>query len=427
MKLTEITTYGQFREALGTELKNQAEGFVRTGYLLKVARDTEILKESGYETVAEFAQVEYGLSKDIVSRYIATNDRYAKDGYSEYLREEFEGYGIAKLQEMLTLPDTVIDLMTPDLTKREIQGIKRQIKEEEAISDLEVLMEPRAWEQEDMSLMKKTLHRYFHEQREEFLALEAVIGGDIDGESAVEQVMDILAPSGVAVKTVRLSGIGRIMFSLQGEEKDIDLLNIRSNEREVVSWQQFINAMREIFGGQSGTEGWEELYGEPFEELAQLEVAPVQPTMPVPEESMTGTTQQTEETRMQQEPELIENAAGQQEPKENGRDEAQKEAENMSDAAGTEPVPEEMHIDRQKTIHEYHEYMPEESEAEGEKKRLIADAKVIVESYLLPCLDRAQQGEVTAGTVSAIEGYINRLRDIANELNKLTDAEGGTK
>ena len=78
-ELSTIQDYRQFKEALGTELRNQAEGFVRTGYLLKVARDTDILRDSGYATVAEFALAEYGLSKDVVSRYIAINDRYSKD------------------------------------------------------------------------------------------------------------------------------------------------------------------------------------------------------------------------------------------------------------------------------------------------------------------------------------------------------------
>ena len=36
--LMKIDTYKEFKTALDTELKNQAEGFVRTGYLLKKAR-----------------------------------------------------------------------------------------------------------------------------------------------------------------------------------------------------------------------------------------------------------------------------------------------------------------------------------------------------------------------------------------------------
>lgn len=282
-ELSTIQDYRQFKEALGTELRNQAEGFVRTGYLLKVARDTDILRDSGYATVAEFALAEYGLSKDVVSRYIAINDRYSKDGYSEYLQDKFEGYGVAKLQEMLTLPDTVVELMSPEMTKREIQDIKKEIKEEEQISDIEVYCEGTAPDQEHMTTIQKAIHKYFYEQREQYISLQEVITARIGMGEAIEKVLDVLAPSGMALKTVRVQGIGKLMLSFKGKENDIEMLNVRSNEKEIITWQQFIEDMVSTFGGKAGVKEWEMIYGEPFAEPEPLkeekkqEVAPVQP------------------------------------------------------------------------------------------------------------------------------------------------------
>ena len=68
-ELQEIRTYGEFKAATDREVYNQAEGFVRLGYLLRKAEDTDILKESGYRTVTEFAKAEYGLTETYVSRY----------------------------------------------------------------------------------------------------------------------------------------------------------------------------------------------------------------------------------------------------------------------------------------------------------------------------------------------------------------------
>ena len=45
-ELRNIENYEQFKQALDTELANQAAGFVRTGYLLKKARYTDILAGS---------------------------------------------------------------------------------------------------------------------------------------------------------------------------------------------------------------------------------------------------------------------------------------------------------------------------------------------------------------------------------------------
>ena len=81
--LQNISTYQEFKAATDREVQNQAEGFVRLGYLLRRAEDTDILAESGYKTVTEFAKAEYGLTETYVSRYININRRYSEGGYSD--------------------------------------------------------------------------------------------------------------------------------------------------------------------------------------------------------------------------------------------------------------------------------------------------------------------------------------------------------
>ena len=114
-------TYKDFKQEMDKEIRAAAAGFVKIGYLLKVARDTDVLRESGYQSVAEFAKAEYGLEKDVVSRYIAINDRYSENGYSEYLQEKYSSYGVAKLAEMITLPEGIAEQIQPDMTRNEIQ------------------------------------------------------------------------------------------------------------------------------------------------------------------------------------------------------------------------------------------------------------------------------------------------------------------
>ena len=41
-EVIEYRNYAEYKQELDTELKKTAEGFVRIGYLLKVARDTRI-------------------------------------------------------------------------------------------------------------------------------------------------------------------------------------------------------------------------------------------------------------------------------------------------------------------------------------------------------------------------------------------------
>lgn len=279
-ELKTIGTYQEFKKALDTELYNQAEGFVRTGYLLKVARDTDILRESGYATVAEFAHAEYGLTKDVVSRYIAINDRYSEGGYSDRLQTQYQGYGVAKLQDMLTLPDAIIEVMSPEMTRKDIQEVKREYKEEEA-NPMASLMETPKVEQQDMSILQQAIHQHLHDNRAEFTkGFDVAMRAETEKEEAVNGILDAFAPSGVGIKTVRIQGIGRVMISFRGKDAEVEALNVRTQERKSYTWQQLIDELRAVFmvaAEESGAEAWERIYGEEYEEKKE-EVAPVQPS-----------------------------------------------------------------------------------------------------------------------------------------------------
>lgn len=278
------TDYRAFKQELDKELNKAAQGFVKIGYLLKIARDTEVLYESGYKSVAEFAKAEYGLSKDVVSRYIAINDKYSEGGYSEHLQEKYKNFGVAKLQEMLTLPDAVADVLTPDMTRKEIQEIKAEVREEQAVTDIEVMLEEKNTDISGMSALQKVLYQYFKENRLDFIGMAAVIRAE--SKNSIEETLDVFAPSGIAVKTVRIAGEGKFMLSFKGKDNDIELVNVRGNSTTKYKWQEFFHELSGIFV--EGTkEEWEQIYKEPFaktepaKEETEEKVAPVQPEVQV--------------------------------------------------------------------------------------------------------------------------------------------------
>ena len=113
----EYSNYAEFKESLDTVVEKVEEGFVQIGYHLKVARDTNILQESGYKNVNEFAEAEYGLDSSAVSRFININDRFSENGYSPRLQEQYRGFGRAKLSIMLLLPECINEELTPDYSR----------------------------------------------------------------------------------------------------------------------------------------------------------------------------------------------------------------------------------------------------------------------------------------------------------------------
>lgn len=274
---TVFTDYRQYKKRLDLEIKDNAEGFVRIGYLLKIARDTDILAESNYKTLAEFAQAEYGLTKDIVSRYIAVNDRYSQNGYSDQLADRYKGYGIAKLAEMLTLSDEIIAEIGPSLTRREIQEIKKEIAQEEAITPIEVAIEaatPEAVKDEkEYSYTERIWKEFFHENRElykelvkspAFAAAFTEIRTDEIDKKAAKALMDILAPNGDAVLWSRVSGVGKIMISIHADDGTIVYTNTRTNEKIKSTSSDAEGDIHEIFGECTPLD-WELVFYESFE------------------------------------------------------------------------------------------------------------------------------------------------------------------
>lgn len=284
MDIITTNSYSEYKQMLDKELKTNVESFVRIGYLLKIARDTNVLAESGYTNVAEFAKAEYGLTKDIVSRYIAINDRYSEGGYSDRLQLQFENYGVAKLSEMLTLPDDIIAEIEPTLTRKEIQDIKKEIAEEEKISPLEVMAEAAAEEnvrdEESFTIRQRIWKAHFYENKEDFMRISKFIGAFLPfpDKFIIEKLIDVLAPTGCQVRWARIPGVGKIMISVKGKDVPITFINIRDGSKLECSAEDIYHDLGEIYGEMS-KRAWEKLYGEPFDatkEEKNPEVAPVQ-------------------------------------------------------------------------------------------------------------------------------------------------------
>ncbi len=263
------TSYEKFRDDLKQELEKQVEGFVRIGYKLKLARDTQILKGSGYRDYHEFAWEEHRLDRSVTSRYISINDRYSVGGNSEELKPEYQGYGYTKLAEMLSIPDAIAEKLDPSMSKTEIRQIAGEIKEEHRITDLEVMMEEQQEEPGELTFIQQVLYQYFRDQRESFRELAPILGGLEYAAGDPEKIMDIMAPAGTAVIFVRLKGIGKIMMHLKGTEQDIQLQNTRTMETVASGWTEFCGEMKGIFSGRDLTDpekAWEDIYQEPFGE-----------------------------------------------------------------------------------------------------------------------------------------------------------------
>lgn len=281
LDLNEYKTYGEYKAALDGELQKSAESFVRIGYLLKVARDTDILTESGYRSVNEFADKEYGLDKSQVSRFIRINDEFSENGYSDRLQERYRSFGYAKLAMMLLLPAEINEELSSGYSKADIQAIREEIDEERQTSDIEVMLEEKDERQQDRSAFGKVIYQLGRDNPEMYVAICCLLYNPIydEGRLYTDGLMNVLAPAGEAIISVRIAGEGRKLLSIKGLDADPALVDVRSGEKQSCTWEKLFHEMEKIWmntDAESAREAWEILYGEPFPEK-ETEVAPVQP------------------------------------------------------------------------------------------------------------------------------------------------------
>ena len=280
-----VDTYTTYKEKLDAAMLSTADSMVRVGYLLMQARDTDILRESGYSGIGEFAQKEYGLSPDQTSRFIGIAERFG-DGEGR-LKDEWQQYGYTKLSEMLTLPEEVAKAIPPEITRDEIREIKSEIKAEQEITPIEVAIEKseeeaKNPERKNWTQLNKFFLAYFRpaEMAGEFVR---VIMTDWDKKWGEEEnrrvVLDALAPSGIGFLAARIPGEGRFMLSFKGENTLPCFINTREETTQEVSWEEVRNGFSELTEGlneniedddEKAIRGmWSELYGEEYPDIQE--------------------------------------------------------------------------------------------------------------------------------------------------------------
>lgn len=265
-------SYEDYKTEVGAELSKASDSFVRIGYLLKVARDTEVLNGTEFEgDYIRFAAKEFGLEKTQVSRFIRINDKFSIGGNSDELKEEFKGYGTRKLGIMLTLPDEIVEELSPELTVDEIETIQEEVKDEQKISPLEAYAETIEAEQypkehqaaalaED-DILGAAIFQILEDKTELFEELE---------KGKVEERKEIFSPAPDTMYITRVMGVGKLMLICK--EEYVSIVNARTNEKQKFSWEDLEDAILYVMEkgcGGNTAENYEAIFGKPFPEKPQ--------------------------------------------------------------------------------------------------------------------------------------------------------------
>lgn len=292
------------KKEIKEEFIKASTSFVRIGYLLRKAEDSEGYKNDGYDSLSEWAHDELGLTATYVSRFKAINAKYSEGGYSDHLLPEFVGYGSAKLGEMLALPDEDMEMLTPEMKRSDIRALKEFNRDEPEAPDTE------SWILEMMEIIPEGV--------KEDLAKE-YLQGALDGRKCAE----IINPSGNSMKRTRAA-----MVAMTDEGLFVKTFGPEGGRRKI-SWQDFAQMLCERY------EKWK-----PHESVAK----PEENTRPATENAQHATESDqsaTENAQSEQDPDQeaqeAEEPAGEEEQPADGTG----QGETAADVADSEDAPAE--------------------------------------------------------------------------------------
>jgi hypothetical protein len=80
----------------------------------------------GYDSVYDLIKEEFGYSKSTVNNYIGVAKRFGER--FSFIQEDYKGYDISQLVEMLSLDNVQITKVTPQMTCAEIRALKSKPK-----------------------------------------------------------------------------------------------------------------------------------------------------------------------------------------------------------------------------------------------------------------------------------------------------------
>lgn len=125
-----LTFLEQTTEEIKSCIKNIRQNFFKLGIMLSAIKDSEDIKtifnwKLGREckNVYEYAEQEFKLSKSTTANLMGIVKRFGN--LNKSLKKEYEPYLYSQLVEMLPLTSEQLELVSPDMSKREIRALRK--------------------------------------------------------------------------------------------------------------------------------------------------------------------------------------------------------------------------------------------------------------------------------------------------------------
>ena len=236
-----LDDYIQCKNDIKNNLGTIVKSFVRIGWQLSRIDKSGAYKNDGYNTIAEFAKAEYGMSATGTSRFIRVYEKYSVPGDTPELRDEYKDYNRSQLEEMLQIPEEDHEMIRPEAHKEDIRELNRFNRENESNPD-NLLDWKNAQTTEEK--IQATIYEFWHDNRD---AMNTFFGSDME----MRDLAEMISPSGS-----RSYRKGTVFLMFYGMDTEI-LVKVFGDDPVKMTYQEFADRTRQIFEGAAGDRAWE--------------------------------------------------------------------------------------------------------------------------------------------------------------------------
>ena len=243
--------YIQAKTEIRKELGGIVQGFVQIGWRLTRIDKSQAYKMDGYQTIAEFAKAEYGLSASTTSRFMKVYEEYSLPGDTPELKEQYRDYNSSQLIELLQIQEEDRQIFRSEVKRQDIREFQRFEKENENSID-NLLNWKEAKEPEEK--LRATIQEFFRENRE---ILNNLYAKDLQPNDLAE----LIAPSGS--RSYRKGTVYMMFYSF---EKGI-MVKVFGEDPMDMSYRAFYDVTKSIFdSAAAGISTWDKYFRTPPED-----------------------------------------------------------------------------------------------------------------------------------------------------------------
>lgn len=114
---------------IAVDVKDIKTSYVRLGFHLFECRNNEYYRDFGFDSLAAFADANFGLDKSALSRCLKVYEKFSlcqNGSHKMFIDDRYKDYSYSQLCEMVSMDEGQLRKVKPSMTVKEMRGLKKK-------------------------------------------------------------------------------------------------------------------------------------------------------------------------------------------------------------------------------------------------------------------------------------------------------------